>query len=235
MVSLVCFGVGLTLTEVEKERTSAITEAASHEWILVNDYFSWEKELLNFEKNGSKGEVVNAVFLFMRWYSVDQNEAKKMLRAEIQAREGKYCQAKASLIAQGNLTVNTKYWLEYLDLITAGTFIWCVTTPRYNLNVEDAYQSLHAKEREEKMPQFANFLTKPTIRPNSIEQNPSGSTKLKFDSNSSSTGRSEGMHITPPKTPNSSTTSADKAGAGQSNTSISLSSPSLNRFKDVSL
>lgn len=141
-MSLLCFSMDFTLDAEEEEKTSAITWAAYDAWVLVNDYFSWEKELNNQQANGGNGMIANAIFLFKKWYSVDAVEGKKMLRKEILAREDKYCKAKDDFLASSDVTSRTTQWLELLDLVTAGNFAWSMTTARYRLGAEDAYPSL---------------------------------------------------------------------------------------------
>lgn len=130
------------LTKDEEQKTAAITSAAYDSWVLVNDYFSWEKEWDNFQANGSTGVIANSIFLFMRWYSLEREDARKMLRKEIVAREDKYCKLKEEFISRGAVTEKTRQWLELLDLVTAGNFAWSMTTARYRAGAEDAYPSL---------------------------------------------------------------------------------------------
>lgn len=143
-MSLLCFSMDFTLNDEEEEKTLALTWAAYDAWVLVNDYFSWEKEWKNHEANGGKGMIANAIFLFMKWYSVDAEEGKKMLRKEILAREEKYCKAKDDFLASADATDKTTEWLELLDLVTAGNFAWSMTTARYRFGAEDSYPALRA-------------------------------------------------------------------------------------------
>lgn len=136
------------LSEKESEATSALTTAAYDAWVLVNDYFSWEKEWKNHEANGETGMIVSAVFLFMKWRSVDATKARALLREEIIAREEKYCRAKEDFLARGKLTEKTIQWLDLLDLVTAGNFAWSMTTGRYQLEADDAYPRLRAAHKE---------------------------------------------------------------------------------------
>lgn len=55
-MSVFWFAMGYTLTADEQARTDTVTNTAYGAWILVNDYFSWEKELVNFEANGFQGQ-----------------------------------------------------------------------------------------------------------------------------------------------------------------------------------
>lgn len=144
-MSLLCFSMDFKLNKGEEEKTLAITQAAYNAWVLVNDYFSWEKEWSNHVSNGGEGVIANAVFLFMRWYSIDAEASKIMLRKEIIAREETYCKEKDEFLASGEATEKTTQWLELLDLVTAGNFVWSMTTARYRLGAEDAYPRLRAE------------------------------------------------------------------------------------------
>lgn len=145
-----CFSMDFYLTPEETEQTSSITSAAYDAWVLVNDYFSWEKEYKNYQANGSTGQIVSAVFLFMKWHDIGPTTAKKMLRGEIIAREKRYCQLKAEYFARGNVTDRIIKWFELLDVVTAGNFAWSMTTARYHDDVEDAYPGLRAVNQKKK-------------------------------------------------------------------------------------
>ena len=136
-----------TLTEKEKESTLALTNAAYNSHVLVNDYFSWDKEWQNYQANGSKGEITSAVFLFMKWYSVGPQEGKAMLKSEIMKREQMFCDAKAAFLAQGVVSDSTDKWLSILDLVTGGNFVWSMTTARYIVGADDGYPRLRAEHQ----------------------------------------------------------------------------------------
>ncbi|KAI9710434.1 MAG: hypothetical protein M1828_002164 [Chrysothrix sp. TS-e1954] len=147
-MSLLSFAMDFILTEDQTSMTAAIESAAYDAWVLVNDYFSWEKELLNFEMNGKVGEIASSVYLFMKWYAIDAKESKRRLRAEIQAREQKYCRMKRDFLARGDVPKDVETWFELLDKVTAGNFAWSMTTARYDMCAEDAYPGLRAKHRD---------------------------------------------------------------------------------------
>lgn len=163
-MSLLCFSMDFKLTEAEIEQTSAVTSAAYDAWVLVNDYFSWEKELQNNQANGGSGEIVNAVFLFMKWYDVDWKEAKSMLRSEIVNREKRYCQEKADLLARGKTTDKIQDWFLLLDLVTAGNFAWSMTTARYDSSAIDAYPALRIAHENVECSNPADSLSLPISR-----------------------------------------------------------------------
>ncbi|KAF9241499.1 hypothetical protein DTO013E5_8798 [Penicillium roqueforti] len=160
-MALMCFSMDFYLTAEETAQTSSITSAAYDAWVLVNDYFSWEKEHKNYESNGSTGQIVSAVFLFMKWHNIDPTTAKKMLRSEIIAREERYCQLKADYFARGNVTKSIIKWFELLDIVTAGNFAWSMTTARYHDDVEDAYPGLRVVSQKKKASHPFSSLSKP--------------------------------------------------------------------------
>lgn len=160
-MSLLCFSMGFTLNEDEVEKTSRVTSSAYDAWVLVNDYFSWEKEWQNHQTNGGVGIIANAIFLFMRWYSVDATEGRRMLRKEILAREERYCKEKETFLASGHATDRTSQWLKLLDHVTAGNFAWSMTTARYRLGGEDAYPALRAAHGENPESGIVDGLSQP--------------------------------------------------------------------------
>lgn len=168
---------GFYLTYVETAQTSSITSAAYDAWVLVNDYFSWEKEYKNYEANGSTGQIVSAVFLFMKWHDIDPITAKKMLRGEIIVREERYCQLKADYLARGNVTDRIIKWFKLLDFVTAGNFAWSMTTARYHDDVEDAYPGLRAVNQKKKASRPFSSLSTPitSLTTNAKKENSAGS------------------------------------------------------------
>lgn len=149
-MSLLCFSMDFKLTPEEEKKTADITSAAYDSWVLVNDYFSWEKEWSNYQSNGATGVIANSIFLFMKWHSIEKEEGKRMLRKEIVSREDKYCSLKDDFLAKGVATEKTRQWLELLDLVTAGNFAWSMTTARYRAGAPDVYPDLwkHCADKE---------------------------------------------------------------------------------------
>ncbi|KAJ5908816.1 terpenoid synthase [Penicillium taxi] len=172
------------LTEEEEKQTADLTRAAYDAWVLVNDYFSWEKEYQNYQANGSTGQIASAVFLFMKWHNVDPIIAKKMLRTEIITREEKIRNIKTEYLARGNITDRILKWIDLLVLVTAGNFVWSMTTARYDDKAQDAYPGLRATKREKNyrlgldapiMPRTVAVALKQPPKSKHIRSNSSGS------------------------------------------------------------
>ena len=66
-MSLLRFGLKLEMTKEETEMNPALATAVYNSLSLTNDYFSWEKEWQNYKADDCKGELPNAVFLYMKW------------------------------------------------------------------------------------------------------------------------------------------------------------------------
>ena len=171
------------LTESEEKEVSHITIAAYNAWVLVNDYFSWEKETLNHQANGGKGEIVSAVFLFRRWFNLkNDQDAKAMLKAEIISREKMYCDLKEQYMLRNVSTEKIRYWFTLLDLVTAGNFAWSMTTARY-LKGPDSYPDLRAKHQ----------ASHPTATASDLDKSISQSMPV----NGHTSGLSNGKHLAP--------------------------------------
>ncbi|KAJ5641727.1 isoprenoid synthase domain-containing protein [Penicillium lividum] len=160
-MSLLCFSMDFYPTAEEAEQTSAITNAGFNAWILVNDYFSWEKEWQNYQATGCSGQIVNAVFLFMKWHNIEPATARRMVQNEIIAREENFCQLKAEYLARGNVTERTLTWFELLERVTAANFAWSMTTARYDADAEDAYPGLRAANQEQNSTRPFSSLSTP--------------------------------------------------------------------------
>lgn len=160
-MSLLCFSMDFKLNENEIKSTLDVTIAAYNAWVLVNDYFSWEKELENHQNQSSEGEIASAVFLFAKWYSLSWPDAKAMLRENIIAYEEKYCREKETLLAGAKLTARSREWIDILDHVTAGNFVWSMTTARYDDKRPDAYPSLRASMSVSGNDESADTLSKP--------------------------------------------------------------------------
>jgi hypothetical protein len=77
-------------------------------------------------------------------HGIDAISAKKMVRGEIMAREELFCKLKADYLVRGGMTDRMLKWFDVVDLVTAGNFVWSMTTARYHAEAEDAYPGLRA-------------------------------------------------------------------------------------------
>ncbi|RDW92912.1 uncharacterized protein DSM5745_00234 [Aspergillus mulundensis] len=97
--------------------------------VLVNDLFSWEKELLDAAKMDS--EVVNAVGLVMRLENVDAGAAQRMLAIKVKELEDKHVELLDGKME--NLSRDSKVYVRFLENMAAGNESWSRGTARYNV------------------------------------------------------------------------------------------------------
>ena len=199
------------MTKEEKDITDPLSTAAYNSHVLVNDYFSWEKEWEKYQAEGCQGEIISAVFLFMKWYSLGPVEAKEMLRSEIRKRELRYCDRRAAHLARGDVPEKTIRWVGILDCINAGNFLWSMTTARYIVGAEDSYPALRAAHLERRTEGAAEDYIAPICpsKPGltSSEQNGNGSNVSTasgdhFTSNGPCLPQSDNAQLFPRRSPN---------------------------------
>lgn len=99
---------------------------------LTNDYFSWNKEKLQFTDR-----VRNAVRVLMRQYSLSQEPARMLLKGAIVEEEEKAKRLRLNLM-EGDLSADMKRYMEALELYAGGNCYWSATCPRYNKPQEES-------------------------------------------------------------------------------------------------
>ncbi|KAF9894216.1 hypothetical protein FE257_007718 [Aspergillus nanangensis] len=75
-----CFGIGIHLTKQEKQRLSPIVDPMCHCASLLNDYYSWPKELKFHLENEGSPKPFNAVYILMKQYHCSESEALQRLQ-----------------------------------------------------------------------------------------------------------------------------------------------------------
>ncbi|KAE8555445.1 hypothetical protein EYB25_000141 [Talaromyces marneffei] len=111
---IVTFAMGLTISSDEAERANNITDPAYATLALANDYFSWEKEYIEFKENSTSEDMANAIWIIMKEHSVDLEEAKN--------------------ICQDKIRESCKDYLGALEFSINGNVVWSQYTHRYNFN-----------------------------------------------------------------------------------------------------
>jgi hypothetical protein len=135
VTALACYGSAIFITHQEKTTLSPILGALHYATILVNDYFSWEKELATHQMSDGQFVVTNCVSLHMRLYSMSSDEAKHAVRDKAIGYEQQYCTLKKEFLAERRGNEVSDSVLVYLDITEAlhtGNLLWSITCPRYD-------------------------------------------------------------------------------------------------------
>jgi hypothetical protein len=96
---------------------------------IVNDLFSWDKELLDAAAFGSA--IVNAVKIVMKDEIVDAKAAQLLLTAKVQQLEDRHF-ALVEKCGTG-LSEESRRYIEFLVSMAAGNESWSRLTARYNI------------------------------------------------------------------------------------------------------
>ncbi|KAF3925762.1 Dimethylallyltranstransferase [Dactylellina cionopaga] len=132
---LVLFGIGVQLKDDEFDIAHELLFPAWSAATLVNDYFSFDKEYHEYLETGGS-HLSNAVWLFMRLYSLDIETAKEAIRKESNRLEFEFLKvredfAKKFTPNQLNVLIYIESWFHILP----GNSIWSVNCPRYNADL----------------------------------------------------------------------------------------------------
>jgi hypothetical protein len=134
MVSFVCactaFSVSPTIALSEVEHVMDVTKLGYASAILVNDYWSWEKEFADF--TGEDNWPVNAIYSLMQNRNVDVETAKQMTKVRIMELAEKYGEAALKCTAGLPIDSPVVKWFALHDLMFAGNAFWSMTCPRYH-------------------------------------------------------------------------------------------------------
>lgn len=124
--------MNIHLTDEEVELARAFEWTLGGILALTNDYFSWNKEKLQFTDR-----VRNAVPVLMRQYSLPQEPARMLLKGAIVEEEERAKRLRLNLM-EGDLSADMKRYMEALELYAGGNCYWSATCPRYNKPQEES-------------------------------------------------------------------------------------------------
>lgn len=131
---IITFAMGLTISPDEAEKANNITDPAYATLALANDYFSWEKEYIEFKQNPTSDDMANAIWIIMKEHSVDLEEAKKICQDKIRESCEEYVRRKREFERQatGKVSTDLLRYLSALEFSISGNVVWSQYTHRYN-------------------------------------------------------------------------------------------------------
>ena len=133
MLEFARFGAGLKVSDEVKRATEHIVHPVELSAALINDYYSFKKESMMDEKEGSTTGVPNSVWILMNLRGIDVEEAKRLLLEIIAAHVQEYSAARESYEkANPNLPQNVKAWLDIAGLTYSGVHYWSAFSYRYH-------------------------------------------------------------------------------------------------------
>ena len=125
--------MNITLTEEETKPVSRLCYLAQLTALLINDYFSYEKEKRALLPGSDMGVRRNAVTVLAREHSITEDGAKQVLAERILAAEEEFRQLKRTFEAgQPPISKELQRYLSGMEMMMSGMFLWHSSSPRYH-------------------------------------------------------------------------------------------------------
>ncbi|KAL4876926.1 isoprenoid synthase domain-containing protein [Aspergillus karnatakaensis] len=130
---LMRFGMGIKLTAEEQKRIESIVHPCYAALGLANDYFSFDIEWEEFQQEGGKTTMTNAVWLFMQWEGLSVKQAKERVREVTNGYEQEYLRRVAEFAAgEGQDDLKLQSYLKAEGYQISGNVAWSLRCPRYH-------------------------------------------------------------------------------------------------------
>ncbi|KAI9376181.1 isoprenoid synthase domain-containing protein [Aspergillus egyptiacus] len=123
----------LHCSQQELDSVRPIIDAGGVAGIITNDYYSFNKEFDAHQRTGTLDRMQNAVGLLMREYGYTEDEARSILRQEINKGEKQFIDGyKAWESAPGPKSDSLRRYLIMVMQLFGGTIFWMAHAPRYH-------------------------------------------------------------------------------------------------------
>ncbi|KAI0541876.1 isoprenoid synthase domain-containing protein [Xylaria digitata] len=127
--SLVIFGMCLTIPPEEEKDFWRITRPIWVAEALTNDLQSWNKELVQTQ---DKTDMANSIWVLMKQYSIDIDDAKSRIRRRIRESVAEYLDSLRHLYTRNKLSPDTARLVEAMQYMHSSNLYWGNSAPRYH-------------------------------------------------------------------------------------------------------
>ncbi len=125
------FGMGLVLTEQERNDVASTIYPCYAALGLTNDYFSFDREWEESQRTG-EAKFSNAVRLFMDWQCIDALSAKELVRMAILKYEKEFLELRERFVTTNPKAERLHMFLEAMVYQISGHVVWSLNCPRYH-------------------------------------------------------------------------------------------------------
>lgn len=123
----------IRLTEAEIASVNTVLLPLSLSMALVNDYFSWDKEYVEYLRKGpTNGRLYSSIKLLMDQRSISVARAKRLVREMIAQYEQEYVRLRDEWLAAEERPTELKRYVEQMGLMASGSLYWHCKAPRYH-------------------------------------------------------------------------------------------------------
>lgn len=124
--------MGLNMTQKELSGMTALERNCSKQISIVNDIYSWEKELRASQAGHQEGSVLcTAVKIVADSTSLDIEGSRRVLWSMVREWEDMHNDMVSGELAEG-CSQAAKDYMTGLEYQMSGNELWSRTTPRYN-------------------------------------------------------------------------------------------------------
>ena len=124
--------MGVVILEAEKEAVSHIVEPILTSVIMINDYYSFEREYEEYIINGKKHGMRNSVWFLMQHEGLKERQAKQRVLEEALESERNYTIArKAYEEVHPDMAPRIARYLDAAMFLASGAWYWTTFCSRY--------------------------------------------------------------------------------------------------------
>ncbi|KAL4932000.1 bifunctional terpene synthase/polyprenyl synthetase family protein [Aspergillus undulatus] len=142
-----CFAMGLKLTDTEKKKLESIVNAAHHSTLLINDFWSWPKEVNKYLEEAATGPAklpMNAVCITMQEHGCSEAEAQQRVLDEVVNQQKTHLRRIRELEEkEGPVCERFRLYFKSVQYMASGLEYWSAFSPRYpkkhDLNQGECY------------------------------------------------------------------------------------------------
>lgn len=122
---------GISLSSTEKSSLEDIVRTLRDVAVLINDYYSYDKEAALHRMRKNPGRAFNGVAVSMVQHSITKEEALAMLKGMILEAEQQHVTAFEEAQRENRLTEKLFRYVEGWRHFTSGNSLWHAASPRY--------------------------------------------------------------------------------------------------------
>lgn len=128
---LCLFGMGIHISQETKTHASTALYPLTISLMLINDYYSWPKELQAHLQLERSGYPANAVPILMHQHGLCEASALELLKIKIIDFQAQHLAEIEKLEQKGPLSPDMRIYFNALQLVTSGTEFWSMHASRY--------------------------------------------------------------------------------------------------------
>jgi len=133
--ALMRFSMDIHLSVAELKSMEALESNCSKHISVVNDIFSWDKELRASQTCREEGSALcSAVKILANETNLSVDAAKRVLWSMVREWEGVHDRLVTEMATASELSPGARDYIRGLEYQMSGNELWSMTTPRYHVN-----------------------------------------------------------------------------------------------------